>query len=73
MLPSLFRERPARTICPKTNVTARPRLEKIRPFAAGGDRRRGEWLRTSTEAGDFTARGGEPKRNAVRQSLPGLV
>lgn len=57
--------------------SAAPRSELPQPYMAAAQRRLGErltteWLRNSTEAGDFTARGGEPKVPPARQALAHL-
>ena len=64
---------------PKRGTSAHLQLEYFRglrkfgrsPREAIGDVTK--WLRTSTEAGDFTARGGEPKGPPARQPLADLV
>nr|WP_256465515.1 YbdK family carboxylate-amine ligase [Bradyrhizobium sp. 159] len=64
---------------PKRGTSAHLQLEYFRSLRKFGRSPREaiadvtQWLRTSTEAGDFTARGSEPKGTPVRQPLAHLV
>ena len=64
---------------PKRGTSAHLQLEYFRGLRKFGRSPREavggvtKWLRTSTEAGDFTARDGEPKGAPVRQPLADLV